>query len=226
MDEALVLTRVSKSYASAHRAVEVLKGVGLTVRSGEIVSIAGPSGSGKTTLLKVAAGFLRPDRGAVTLLGLSVYELPLNERLRFRNLNVGFMPQEDLFIESLSLRENVELPLIIQGVAKGKRMGRVKGVMEELGIWSLRDRRPSEVSGGERRKAALARSLINDPKILFVDEPTSNLDTASAVSVLECLKGLNARGVTIVVSTHDLPLFRGVGRMVFIRDGVLSAKPA
>jgi len=222
----VALTGVFKSYVSAHHTVEVLKGVNLTVHEGEVVSIVGPSGSGKTTLLRVAAGFLRPDQGRVTLLGQPVYELPLNERFKYRNLNVGFMPQEDLFIESLSLRENVELPLIIQGVKKGKRKDRVKKVMEDLGIWGLRDRKPHEVSGGERRKASLARSLINSPRILFVDEPTSNLDTASAMSVLGLLKWLNRQGVTLVASTHDLPMFKGVGRMVFMRDGLLSVKPA
>lgn len=148
--------------------------------------------------------------------------MDVNERLEYRNRKVGFMPQEDLFIETLTLHENIELPLIIQGVKGRERKARVREAMEKLNIWRLKDRKPHQVSGGERRKAALARSLINNPKILFVDEPTSNLDTSSALTVLESLKTLNSQGVTIIISTHDIFLFKNMGRMLLIRSGVLN----
>jgi len=219
LSEALVLNAVCKTYRTSGETVDALRRVNLRVQAGRFLCVTGPSGSGKTTLLKVSAGYLAPDEGKVWIFDQDVYELSIGERLALRNRIVGFMFQENLLLEDLTAFENVELPLVIQGVVKNTREDRVRRALRSVGIPDLERRRPDEVSGGERRRISLARSLVNGCRILFVDEPTSNLDSTAAGAILDMLRHLNQLGLTIVAATHDPLVAQRADENVKMRDG-------
>lgn len=223
MSEALILRNVNKRYHAGGGIVHALRNVDLMVPTGRFLCVTGPSGSGKTTLLKVSAGYLAPDEGYVWVYGQDVYGLPVGERLALRNRTVGFLFQEDLLLEDLTAFENVELPLIIQGVSGSLRRERVRRALESVGILDLASRRPDEVSGGERRRISLARSLVNGCEILFADEPTGSLDTATASMIIDTLRHLNRFGMTIVAATHDLLIAERADERVKMRDGMIGA---
>lgn len=218
---ALELAGVSKTYHTGGLSVNALSDVNLKVGKGEILCLMGPSGSGKTTLLKVSAGLLRPDSGKVVLLGKELYHLTQEERVAVRRNLTAFMFQEDLLIDTLSVRENVELPLIIEGYPRELSVKLVERALESVGLKGEKTRRPIEVSGGERRRISLARCLVKRPEILFLDEPTSNLDTDTASTMLDILRQLNGRGGTLILSTHDPLIAKHVGNITYIRDGRL-----
>ncbi len=223
-EAAVELIHAYKVYRTRGVSTIALRNVSLRVDYGAMLCVMGASGSGKTTLLKVAAGYLSPDDGQVRLLGLPVYSLPIDERLRVRRL-VGFMFQEDLLIDTLTLLENVELPLVIEGASGKERSEAAMRALESVGLAGKEDRRPDEVSGGERRRASLARCLTREPKILFADEPTSNLDSNTAHSIVETLRALNKGGATIILSTHDQRVAEQTGNTIYIRDGAIQPKP-
>jgi len=225
MKYALQLSNVYKSYFIDLLEIKVLKDINLNLKLGDVLCIMGPTGSGKTTLLKVASGFLRPDKGKVKLLDTYIYDLSQKERARFLRENVSFMPQEDVLIWELTLFENVELPLLISGVPKEKRRQMVKDALNLVELDGLENRLPNEVSGGERRRILLARSLVFTPKILFADEPTSNLDTKTTQRLIDKLLELNKKhGLTLLVSTHDPLVAEKLGKTILIRDGKLMEK--
>lgn len=219
---ALELESVSKTYITRGCRVEALRKVYLEVEVGEMLCIMGPSGSGKTTLLKVSAGLLKPDSGRVRLLGRELYSLNPNERVDLRRRLTAFMFQEDLLIETLNIRENVELPLIIDGYPKRVRVEAVERALEAVGLREMASRRPMEVSGGERRRISLARCLTRSPEVIFADEPTSNLDTETAEAMLNLLKKANEDGSTLILSTHDPRIAKLVGNIIFMRDGKIQ----
>lgn len=221
---ALSLEGVTKIYGSSRFKIKALINASLRLKEGESLCVMGPSGSGKTTLLKVSAGLLKPDSGKVELLGVNIYALSDEERIKFRSLYTAFMPQEDLLIETMSVKENVELPLIMEGYSKGAREALIQKALRDVGLESKADRKPSEVSGGERRRISLARCLVKSPKILFADEPTSNLDSDTALSMIGLLKELNERGTTIILSTHDPLIAENFPNVVYLRDGSVQKR--
>jgi len=218
---ALELADVSKTYNTKDFRVAALTNITLNIRKGEILCLMGSSGSGKTTLLKVSAGLLRPDSGRVMLLGKELYRLTPRERVTMRRNLTAYMFQEDLLIYTLSVRENVELPLLIEGYPKKMREKPVTRALEAVGLRKVEARKPMEVSGGERRRISLARCLVKTPEILFLDEPTSNLDTHTALTMLDIIKQLNNQGATIIFSSHDPLIAKHVGNIIYIRDGTL-----
>lgn len=218
---ALELADVSKTYNTKDFSVAALTNITLNIRKGEILCLMGSSGSGKTTLLKVSAGLLRPDSGRVMLLGKELYRLTPRERVTMRRNLTAYMFQEDLLIYTLSVRENVELPLLIEGYPKKMREKPVTRALEAVGLRKVEARKPMEVSGGERRRISLARCLVKTPEILFLDEPTSNLDTHTALTMLDIIKQLNNQGATIIFSSHDPLIAKHVGNIIYIRDGTL-----
>lgn len=220
-DMALKLTGVSKTYNTRGLTVKALQDANLKVGKGEILCLMGPSGSGKTTLLKVSAGLLKPNSGKVLLLGKDLYHLPHRERVALRRNQTAFMFQEDLLIDTLTVRENVELGLIIEGYPKKLRAKLVENALEAVGLNRMETRMPMEVSGGERRRISLARCLARRPEILFLDEPTSNLDTDTALTMLDIMKQLNSQGVAIILSSHDPLIAKRVGNVNHIKDGTL-----
>ena len=221
----LILKGVSKAYRRGKHVIHALRNLNLEVKEGEALCIMGPSGSGKTTLLKVSAGLLEPDSGEVYLLGEPIYRLPLRMRLLVRRRYVGFMPQEDLLISTLTVLENVELPLMIDGVKEKERRVLALQALEAVGLNGVEDRSPEEVSGGERRRVSLARALVGNPKIIFLDEPTSNLDVDSVISIIKLIFRLNKIGITIITATHDLLVAESFKKIIYIRNGTLSRSP-
>lgn len=223
MSDALTLSNVDKTYRNNSREVTALDNVNLKVSEKSFLCVVGPSGSGKTTLLRVSAGYIAPDNGNVTIFGQNIYSLPLSERLNLRNRVIGFLFQGDQLLEDLTAYENIELPLVIQGMPTKLRRDRVRQALESVGIPTLADSRPSEVSGGEKRRISLARSLINGARVLFADEPTSNLDTRTAGMIVQLLRNLNASGMTILAATHDPLIASEASAVVKMRDGRIES---
>jgi len=219
---ALSLEGVTKTYYIGASKIKALNNISLKLKEGESLCIMGPNGSGKTTLLKVSAGLLKPDSGKVKLFSMDIYALSDKERIKLRRLLTAFMFQEDLLIETMSIKENVELPLIIEGYSKEAREPLVEKALKNVGLENKSDRKPSEVSGGERRRISLARCLVKSPKIIFVDEPTSNLDSVTASAMLQLLKELNEKGATIILSTHDPLVTEIFNNIIYLRDGLIQ----
>jgi putative ABC transport system ATP-binding protein len=212
------LSGVWKSYGL----VEVLRGVDLSVREGDFVSIRGRSGAGKTTLLKIMGLLEVPDRGEVRLLGRDVGKLGDGERSEARLRYIGFVFQFFNLIPSLTVLENVELPLALAGVKRGERRRRALELLERFSLTHLADRFPETLSGGERQRVAIIRALANDPRIVLADEPTSSLDDENSKLVMDLLAEINAeRRVTIVLTTTDLYERLPTNRDLVLKDGRL-----
>jgi putative ABC transport system ATP-binding protein len=205
---------------------QALRGVSLEVRAGDFVGIMGPSGSGKTTLLNVLSGMDRPTSGSVEISGRDIGRMSDTERALFRRRHLGFVFQEFNLLDSLSVKENVLLPMILDKQEAGLMEARADRVMSLFGIVEIADKYPYEISGGEQQRTAVSRAVINDPRIVFADEPTGSLDSACASAVMGCLQELNRAACTVVVVTHDAFAASYCRRVVFLRDGSVSSEIA
>ena len=200
--------------------LQVVKGVDLDIEKGEFVSIVGKSGSGKTTLLSLLSGLERPSSGRVTLNGIDITDSSENELALFRRDTVGFIFQSFHLIPTLSAWENVALPLFPVKMHLEKRRERALELLRQMEMEHRADHRPSRLSGGEKQRVAIARALINHPQIVFADEPTGNLDSATSEAIMDTLKSLHAdNGLSLVMVTHDLDLAGSSDRIVNMRDG-------
>jgi ABC-type lipoprotein export system ATPase subunit len=205
-------------------ALQVVKGVNLHISTGEFVSIVGKSGSGKTTLLSLLSGLERPSSGRVTLNGRDITDSSENELALFRRATVGFIFQSFHLIPTLSAWENVALPLFPLKIPVEKRKQRALELLRQMEMEDRSDHRPSKLSGGEKQRVAIARALINDPQIVFADEPTGNLDSATGEAIMEALRFLHTEnGLSLVLVTHDLNLAESAGRMIRMQDGEVFA---
>ncbi len=213
-------TDLNKNFNS----LQVVKGVNLDVKKGEFVSIVGKSGSGKTTLLSLLSGLERPTSGRVSLNGRDITDSSENELALFRRDTVGFIFQSFHLIPTLSAWENVALPLFPVKIPKEKRREGALELLRQMEMEHRADHRPATLSGGEKQRVAIARALINNPKIVFADEPTGNLDSATGEAIMEILKVLHAEnGLSLVMVTHDLDLAESSDRIIRMQDGeVLS----
>jgi ABC-type lipoprotein export system ATPase subunit len=213
-------TGLNKNFGS----LQVVKDVNLDVKKGGFVSIVGKSGSGKTTLLSLLSGLERPSSGRVTLNGRDITDSSENELALFRRDTVGFIFQSFHLIPTLSAWENVALPLFPIKIHMEKRKERALELLRQMEMEHRADHRPSMLSGGEKQRVAIARALINNPKIIFADEPTGNLDSATGEAIMDTLKSLHAdKGLSLVMVTHDLDLAESSDRIVRMQDGeVLS----
>lgn len=208
----------------AYRRTVALRGVSLAVEPEEIVAITGPSGCGKSTLLHVAAGILRPQAGAVRLLGQDLITLGEGERARLRRRNVGVVLQFGQLVPDLPAIENVALPLLLEGHERQAALTAAHEWLERAGVAELRDTFASELSGGEAQRVAVARALVTGPAIVFADEPTGSLDTTGGEQLLELLLGAaRERGATVVLVTHDNLVAAQADREVRLRDGRVEA---
>ena len=216
-----------KTYHSGDQKLEVLQGVDLSISRGEILVIVGPSGSGKSTLLYLLGGLDQPTAGEVRFDGKALYSLSDRERSRVRNQNFGFVFQFYHLIPELTALENVLLPGWMNGARGGwaKSQERAKLLLEQVGLKERFSHAPSELSGGEQQRVAIARALLNQPDVVFCDEPTGNLDSESGERVLKLLLQLNReQGTTLVIVTHEPAITQVAGRMLSLKDGRLWAK--
>lgn len=213
---------VSKTYSTGEVAFTALKDVDLTVDAGEFVGVVGASGSGKSTLLNLIAAIDRPSDGRVVVGDVVVSDLTENEAARWRGRNLGVIFQFFQLIPTLNLVNNVMLPMDFCGVrSRGERATVARELLARVGLADHADKLPSQVSGGQQQRAAIARALANDPPIIVGDEPTGNLDSASAASMMALFDTLVASGRTVVLVTHDQKLAERTGRRVLVQDGSL-----
>jgi len=217
--------RVSRHFQMGETLIRAVDEVTLSIREGEFVGLLGSSGSGKSTLLNLMAGLDRPTSGAMIAQGRNLAEMNSRELARYRSQTVGIVFQAFNLLPRMTLEENVELPLRLAEVDRGERAARVREALERVHLEKRSTHRPGELSGGEQQRAAIARALVNRPRILYADEPTGNLDSATGEGILDLLREINeALAATIVLVTHERPLAeRFAGRIVFLKDGKLAA---
>ncbi len=215
--------RVSRHYEMGSAVIRAVDDVTLQIRAGEFVALLGSSGSGKSTLLNLMAGLDRPTDGAIFAKGRNLSELNSLELARYRSRTVGMVFQSFNLLPRMTLEENVELPLRLAEVDRAERGARVQEALERVHLEKRLTHRPSELSGGEQQRAALARALVNRPTLLFADEPTGNLDSATGESIMLLLKEIQQKlGMTIVMVTHERPLAeRFADRIAALADGKL-----
>ena len=201
--------------------VHALKGVSFEVEQGEYVAVMGESGSGKTTLLNILAALDTPTAGRVFLDGRELSTVKESTLAAFRRKNLGFVFQEFNLLDTFSLRDNILLPLVLSAVPRGQLEKRLLPVTEALGISDILNKYPYEVSGGQKQRAAVARALITEPKLILADEPTGALDSASSGDLLRVFEKVNGMGQTILMVTHSADAASHAKRVLFIRDGVV-----
>ncbi len=220
----VVGTSITKIYSNATIQVAALRGVDFTVRPSTLVSFIGPSGSGKTTLLNLVGCLDRPTEGALTVAGADVTTLSRVEAATFRGSHIGFIFQDFNLIPVLSVFENVGYPLqLVQRVPAADREPRVMALLEAVGMADLREKRPDELSGGQKQRVAVARALVTHPKLVLADEPTANLDHATAALVIDTMKHMRDRlGTTFVFSTHDPRVVEQVDELFRLEDGLIT----
>lgn len=218
----LAVQDLHKSYQVGKTTYEVLKGVSLSVEKGEFVAVMGPSGSGKTTLLNCISCYIPADSGSIRLGGAELAALGERELAEVRNRKLGFVFQDFLLLDGLTVRQNILLPAIIGGSVSNVVENRADQLCEVFGIAAIRDKYPAEISGGEKQRTAVARALINHPLLILADEPTGNLDSKSARAVIRSFEqAKSALGATIFMVTHDSFAASFCGRVVILRDGVV-----
>jgi putative ABC transport system ATP-binding protein len=224
-DALIQASRLRKSYHGSTE-VEALRGVDLAVGRGELLAIVGPSGSGKTTLLNCLSGLDRFDAGTVMVDGADLAHMSDRQRTAYRSRHMGFVFQAFNLLPVLTAAENVETPLLLQGVGGREARRRSLDMLEALGLAQRATHRPNELSGGEQQRVAVARALIHRPAVVWADEPTGNLDTEVSLVIVELLRRLNADGQTIVLVTHNPQVAEQAGRVVRMRDGRVDEAPA
>lgn len=211
---------VGKVYESGRLRVEALRSIDLAVQPGEMVAVVGPSGCGKTTLLNCLSGLDDISSGQVMLEGRDLAQMGDLERTRLRSRRMGFIFQAFNLLPVLTAQENVELPLLVSGATPSEAARRSRVALEQVGLASHLDHKPRELSGGQQQRVTIARSLVNDPAIVWADEPTGNLDTTHGQEILDLLHRLNReRGQTYVIVTHEPAIARSCHRIVRMADG-------
>ena len=221
----LKMSQVSKTYRTDTVETHALREFSLTVDEGEFVSVTGPSGSGKTTFLNIAGMLEELSSGTYELDGRDISKLNDNERSRVRNENIGFIFQSFNLIPELDIFDNVDVPLRYRGFNADERKRRIEKCLEMVGLASRLKHYPAQLSGGQQQRVAIARALAGEPRFLLADEPTGNLDTHMADSVLGLLTEINESGTTIIMVTHELALAERAKRNIFVRDGQVSDGP-
>lgn len=215
---------VEKIYEDNGVDVHAVRGIDLTIDKGEFTAIVGPSGSGKTTFLNVISGLDTATKGKIWLGGKLVSEMSGKELSDFRRDNIGFIFQAYNLIPVLSVEENIEYIMLLQGVAPEERHERVLNILEEVGLSGFADRLPTKLSGGQQQRVAVARAMVSEPALILADEPTANLDSETGSSLLDMMRELNEKtGMTFVFSTHDEMIMERAKRLVILKDGKIDS---
>jgi ABC-type lipoprotein export system ATPase subunit len=223
MQDAMIRTvDLHRGYRIGRKSIEVLQGIDLEIRRGERVFLCGPSGAGKTTLLYTLAGLERPERGSVHIHGVDLYAMGRKQQAAFRNREIGYVFQNYHLLPELTALENVAVPGAIAGQNTTEA---AMTALERVGLADRADHLPAELSGGEQQRVAIARAIVNEPKVLFADEPTGNLDSRNGAEIMRILMDLaTERHVTLVVVTHDRNLASAGDRTLVIRDGSIGSE--
>jgi putative ABC transport system ATP-binding protein len=220
--EIIRMEGIARTYDTGRVQVEALRGIDLQVRSGEFVAIVGPSGSGKSTLMNLIGCLDTPTDGRYLLRGEEVADLQREELAEVRNKRIGFVFQNFNLLPHISAYENVEMPLLFGKAGRRKRKERAEELLEKVGLADRMSHKPTELSGGEMQRVAVARALAMDPDIVLADEPTGNLDTGSGSDIMDLFRRLWEQGRTMLVITHDPALAKRAPRRVELRDGLIT----
>jgi putative ABC transport system ATP-binding protein len=224
-DYIIQATGLHKTYDTGTVKVHALRGLNFAVKRGEMVAIMGPSGCGKTTLLNCLSGLDDIDQGEVIIEGVGLHKMPDNRRTEYRARRMGFVFQLYNLLPVLSSVENIELPLLVSGVSPAKGRTRALEVLNMVGLADVADRRPAELSGGQRQRVTVARALVNEPAIIWADEPTGDLDSETAAEIMDVLCRLNKENQqTFVLVTHSREVAERADRIVWMRDGMIMGE--
>lgn len=213
------LANITKTYRMGDLDITVLAGITLSVKPGELIAVMGPSGSGKSTLMNIVGCLDRPTSGVYRFEDREISTLSDDELASVRNVKIGFVFQTFNLLPRFSALKNVEVPLIYSGVPARTRKERAIPLLEQVGLADRMYHKPTELSGGQQQRVAIARALVNNPPLLLADEPTGNLDSRSGEEILNILTGLNKRGVTIIIVTHDPNVAARCKRNIHLKDG-------
>jgi len=213
---------VRKEYPSGDGPVAALRGVSLTLDTGELLAVVGPSGSGKSTLLGILGGLNPPTAGSVTVDGIDVYSLGQDRLADFRNEYVGFVFQEFQLLPYLTVLQNVMLPLAVTDIPPRRQVEMAEKALEGVGLVGKARRLPGQLSGGEQERVAIARAIVNEPPLILADEPTGALDSATGERIMELFAGLHGRGRSVVMVTHNPDNLRYATRVLTMKDGAVQ----
>ncbi|GAA4862704.1 ABC transporter ATP-binding protein YtrE [Paenibacillus vulneris] len=218
----LAVEHLSHRFRNGNEETPVLHDIDFSVAKGEIVALLGSSGSGKSTLLNLMAGLMKPTQGSILISGQAIEKMTENQLAEFRRIHIGFIFQSYELIPHLTVRENVELPLIFQGVKPKIRKEKSLALLNKVGLGGKTEMFPSQLSGGQQQRVSIARSLVTEPTIVFADEPTGNLDTKTEKEIIDLLIELNQTlQITFVIVTHELEVAKRTRRVIQLRDGYL-----
>jgi len=219
----IVTKDVKKYYKEEDIVVKAVRGIDLTIESGEFAAVVGPSGSGKTTFLNVISGLDTPTEGKVWLSGKLLSEMSGKELSDLRRDRIGFIFQAYNLIPVLTVEENIEYVMLLQGVPKEKRHEKVVQILEEIGMGGMEKRFPPKISGGQQQRVAIARAMVSQPELILADEPTANLDQATGGELLDMMRELNKKtGMTFLFSTHDRMVMERADRVITLKDGKID----
>ncbi len=222
-DPIIVVSNVAKVYDTGAVLVHALRGVSLTVQPGEMVAVMGPSGCGKTTLLNCMSGIDEPTSGSITIEGTDLAELDDNTKTSYRARRMGFIFQFYNLLPVLTAVENVELPLLVSGVPPKQARAQAQAALERVHLLEWAGHRPSQLSGGQRQRVTIARALVNHPAIVWADEPTGDLDSATADDIMALMQELNrSEGLTFMIVTHDPGIAARCHRTIYMQDGGIA----
>jgi putative ABC transport system ATP-binding protein len=221
-EEVISVKELTKIYHRGSEEIHALKDVSFAIRKGEFVAIVGPSGSGKTTLLNLVGCLDTPTRGSLRLNGIEVNGLKEKDLVKLRRENIGFVFQQFFLLPTLTVRENIELPLLFS--KRNDYKSQIEDIIEVVGLKARAEHLPGQLSGGEMQRVAIGRALINKPKIILADEPTGNLDSATALKIIQLFQSLNRKGLTLIIVTHNLELSKSAHKIIQLRDGEIARK--
>jgi putative ABC transport system ATP-binding protein len=222
--DVIITEDVRKVYSDNSVPVHAIQGIDLTIKSGEFTAVVGPSGSGKTTFLNIISGLDTPTAGEVWLNGKLLSNMSGNELSDFRRDHIGFIFQAYNLIPVLTVEENIEYIMLLQGVSKAERHQRVMKILEEVGMAGFADRFPPQLSGGQQQRVAIARAMVSRPSLVLADEPTANLDSQTGAGLLVMMRELNEKtGMTFIFSTHDEMIMKKARRVITIKDGLVAS---